>query len=490
MSTEVRLANTPIQQLDPSLTKDILYSRLAHILTSNPIDEIGILPFLPDKNDNHSSSSQSNVPLQYPYIVQEHGTKLGIPIYCWVPVLDASMTELKSAIQSSSHNTNARNLNTSYLEENSSVHVSCWWKDQDRVRKVLEATSCIMILSPDTFMAANARKRLVLEGLIDPHKEIKFLDMVLTFPRNCKSSGAWHHRKWLLCHIFKDYETVPLDPSVVEEQLKTCHAAAERYPKCYYAWTMRHWLVEQLGKHWWKVGIKDDSTSLQDDRLLLPLERELQTMRLHMDRNVSDHSTQQHLQQCMLQLGGRWVVQQVPLKEEAASETVPTINNTAVLQWSRQELTRRCSVVHSLKTFQSPVRKAAEVTLPKKGSYEWVVQLWVVELERIRALIERYPGHESLWYHLRFVYYGLQWLDSEESRIAVSQDMNAREDGYVTAETEQAFVNRITVEQKRQQEQEHIPDNIADALAKQSELAKRYLLFVNQLDSTAPSNHV
>lgn len=32
---EVRLANTPIHELDASLTKDILYTRLVHILANN-----------------------------------------------------------------------------------------------------------------------------------------------------------------------------------------------------------------------------------------------------------------------------------------------------------------------------------------------------------------------------------------------------------------------------------------------------------------------
>lgn len=38
------------------------------------------------------------------------------------------------------------------------------------------------------------RKRLVQEGHLSAKDEIRFLDMVLTFPRNCKSSGAWYHR--------------------------------------------------------------------------------------------------------------------------------------------------------------------------------------------------------------------------------------------------------------------------------------------------------
>ncbi|KAG0331342.1 Protein prenyltransferase alpha subunit repeat-containing protein 1, partial [Podila horticola] len=343
---EVRLANTPIHELDSSLTKDILYTRLVHILANNAIDEIGILPFLPDNDEQEQSSTDATIP-QYPFIVQEHGTKLGIPIFCWVPVLDAAYAELKSAVRP----TNSRDSTD-----------QSWWKDQDRTHRVISATSCILILCPDSFMAVNARKQLVLEGHLDAHEEIKYLDMILTFPRNCKSSGAWHHRKWLLCYLYKDHETVPLDPTIVEAQLQVCHRAAERYPKCYYAWTMRHWLVEQLGKHWWLASMENGSGTIQNE-LLEPLEWELDRMRSHMDRNISDHSTQQHLQQCMLQLGGRWVVQQAPVIGE----------RDMVLQWSRKELAQRRKRMQELGVSKSPVQSVLHTKdIPRRGSYAWV----------------------------------------------------------------------------------------------------------------------
>ncbi|KAG0326993.1 hypothetical protein BGZ99_008543 [Dissophora globulifera] len=101
MAAEVRLANTPITDLDPTLTKDILYARLADILNKNDIDEIGFLPFLPDEKDTVVSEQQQagkGTSSTYPFVVQEHGTKLGIPIYCWVPILDAASAVLKDAI--------------------------------------------------------------------------------------------------------------------------------------------------------------------------------------------------------------------------------------------------------------------------------------------------------------------------------------------------------------------------------------------------------
>ncbi|KAF9389773.1 Protein prenyltransferase alpha subunit repeat-containing protein 1 [Podila verticillata] len=407
--------------------------------------------------EQEQSSIDSTVIPQYPFIVQEHGTKLGIPIFCWVPVLDAAYAELKSAI---------RPTGSSATNQN-------WWSDYDRTRRVIGATSCIMILCPDSFMAVNARKRLVMEGHLDAQKEVKYLDMILTFPRNCKSSGAWYHRKWLLCYIHKDHETVPLDPTIVEEQLQVCHQAAERYPKCYYAWTMRHWLVEQLGKYWWQASV-DNGSPIQDV-LLEPLERELSRMRSHMDRNISDHSAQQHLQQCMLQLGGRWVVQEVPVAG----------GKDMVLQWSRQELARRRKRKEEVGITKSTVQNVLETKDPRKGSYAWVVHLWVTELGRIRGLVELYPGHESLWYHLRFVYYGLRWLDSETLVPAGSEDSIDKEveAEFVSHATEEAYAQTIfrgrETNANAGARAEQTVENTRDL---QSHLCRQYLLFVRQLD--------
>jgi hypothetical protein len=127
MASEARLANTPIASLDPSLTQDVIYQRLIRILSHSNMygsirteilfrwsliiltsipndfhyrDEIGILPFLPDHDANKESMTgdDSEEPLQlYPFVLQEQRTKLGIPIFCWVPLLETAYANLKEA---------------------------------------------------------------------------------------------------------------------------------------------------------------------------------------------------------------------------------------------------------------------------------------------------------------------------------------------------------------------------------------------------------
>ncbi|KAF9360433.1 hypothetical protein BGX26_009420 [Mortierella sp. AD094] len=144
MAAEVRLANTSITTLDPSLTKDVLYKRLVDILNKNEIDEIGILPFLPQAEESTGGNDELSL---YPFIVQERGTKLGIPIFCWVPLLDASYAVLKDTCR----------VSRQHLASEAEPVLSEWWTDLERCRKVRESTSCLMILCPDSFTAMNAR---------------------------------------------------------------------------------------------------------------------------------------------------------------------------------------------------------------------------------------------------------------------------------------------------------------------------------------------
>ncbi|KAG0250678.1 Protein prenyltransferase alpha subunit repeat-containing protein 1 [Mortierella polycephala] len=470
MAEETRLANTSITEQDPSLTKDVLYERLVHILNANKIDEVAILPFMAEPD--MSTCMESDV-IQHPYILQQ-GTKLGIPIFCWVPLLDASYAALKDVKRTETHDNNT--------EE--------WWTDPGRRQRVLESTACLMILCPDSFTAINARKRLVQQGYLDPQEECQLLDMVLTFPRNCKSSGVWHHRKWLICHMYKDYETSPLPPSFVKKHLQACHLAAQRYPKCYYAWTMRHWLVEHLGRQWWRASL-EGVESVQEDQLS-PLEEEYEQMKTHMDRNVSDHSTHQHLQQCLIQLSGRWIMQQLESKGQVSSSG-SSANSGTILSWTRSELALRrqrrenwCQTLEARTSGRGHMSRSAilkvlvdESAEYKRASFEWVVRMWVHEMHRVKDMIQSYPGHESLWNHLRFVYYGLCWLDCEtdiaEHEVSVPEnDQSKAELLFTSPAVESGHVRGLSPHQSA--------SGTDAGNEKQKELQDQYLTWVRRLD--------
>jgi protein prenyltransferase alpha subunit repeat containing protein 1 len=120
-------------------------------------------------------------------------------------------------------------------------------------------------------------------------------------------------RKWIQNHL-ASCSTYSID---LRQEFQLCQRATTLYPKNYYAWTYRHWLLTLL---------PNGSDTLQE---------EYAWCRKWVESNVSDHSGIQHLERCLLR------VKKSPLD---------LIDHT---NWLRDN-------------------------------------------------IKRYPGHESLWCHLRF----------------------------------------------------------------------------------------
>lgn len=129
----------------------------------------------------------------------------------------------------------------------------------------------------------------------------------------------------------------------VKRELQLCERTATLYPRNYYAWTYRHWLLTQM----------DRQEKLQ----------EYKWSRQWVTSHISDHSGIQHLQRCL----------------------------------------------HFL-----------PVLLKIAGHCRW-----------LREHIKRYPGHESLWCHMRFCAYmagARQELDFKAEPAFIEEVLKACKD--------------------------------------------------------------
>jgi hypothetical protein len=216
----------------------------------------------------------------------------------------------------------------------------------------------------------------------------------------------------------------------------------------------------------------------------------------------------------MIQLSGKWIVQRVHPSQTNGSPVV-------VLQWTRNSLaTRRQrkdqwfrenqegsngdqtsaviykgavkSAVAAMKTNVLDDDTWTMDVLDAEGiqpaSFPWVVSLWISELRRTRDLIRSYPGHESLWYHLRFVYYGLRWLDCETdfgglepSSHGVDGALNKDEYGLLAS---LGSVDSLLPKTSSPEDGDvaRTGNTLSEALEKQQDYANKYLTWVRRLD--------
>ncbi|CAG8517133.1 196_t:CDS:2 [Paraglomus brasilianum] len=302
--------------------------------------------------------------------------------------------------------------------------------DESKVAAMIdEASRCLVLINPDCYTAVNARKVLVSHGIVDPSEELNLLALIFTVPKHSRSSVAWYHRKWLL----QAY------PHLMEYkyELLLAQRAAEVYPKNYYAWNYRHWVVSKI----------------PHDSFIL-LEHELQNMKQWIRMNVSDYSGMQHRQRCLIVMTQRHM-----LNDQ---------ENRDLCGVSRNDLWNR---------------RKDSVYLPSKNSNE-IIQLWRDEVLFTRDLILTYPGHETLWYHLRFVSFACRWYDINRSAYGLidRSDSNNSASAIGTwsdQEGELAFVHHcIELEEKKGLV---MPTNTTNA-SLQKKYALAYELWVSELD--------
>lgn len=130
---------------------------------------------------------------------------------------------------------------------------------------LLEITRILLIQNPDHSTALSSRR-----NCIDRHpdlipnalsNELDLTQVILSIPSHSKSSGLWSHRRWALSRLYpfdpsthhspSSHLTIhrplsSLPPDVLEHEFELSLKCCDRYPRNYFAWFHRHWLVHQL----------------------------------------------------------------------------------------------------------------------------------------------------------------------------------------------------------------------------------------------------
>lgn len=107
---------------------------------------------------------------------------------------------------------------------------------------LVRATRVLLIIKGDFPIVYNCRKKLLDDNYISLNEEIPFLALI--FQNHPKSPSGWQHRRWCICRSKFDVSSRSLSLSELETERELCRAMCERYPKNYYAWTHRLWLLQ------------------------------------------------------------------------------------------------------------------------------------------------------------------------------------------------------------------------------------------------------
>jgi len=107
-----------------------------------------------------------------------------------------------------------------------------------------DITRILLLINPEYLSAWNARKLLVIQGIIDIKDELSFSYLLLV--KKPKSCDIFCHRRYLITRLFQTpSQSIDLI-QVVKNELKLCSVTADKYARNYYSWSHRYWVVTFL----------------------------------------------------------------------------------------------------------------------------------------------------------------------------------------------------------------------------------------------------
>ena len=164
----------------------------------------------------------------------------------------------------------------------------------------------------------------------------------LLLSKHPKSGEAWCHRRWVLSRKQSSTTTVGTTPAVAAHEMDVCTAAARVYPRNYFAWTHRYWVLSRLSPELAAA--------------------ECNTMRQWAAINTSDHA-------------GLFY---------RGSAVLLAVTNSTHCQMSQADTS----------------------SAPHAGDSQPALVVWQLAWAQGSELQARYPGHESMWRHRRW----LAWI--------------------------------------------------------------------------------
>jgi hypothetical protein len=228
-----------------------------------------------------------------------------------------------------------------HVGDNMGEHVP----DPDLVRKLLSLSRAILCIRGNFPLAFSLRKTLLTHRVISFVDELRFLNLLFTKHPKCPAS--WEHRRWCLVQQSKGLSSESVLPvETLKLELELCTAMAESYPKNYYAWVHRLWLLGHMSIDF--------------------LKNELQFTKTWLLRHVSDHCASNH-----------------------------RIQVTVRILRIQQVYTCRSDEEEESENHHKPL-----VERLYDGYHEKAVLVSELLLES-EVLLQSRPGSETLWYHRR-----------------------------------------------------------------------------------------
>lgn len=111
---------------------------------------------------------------------------------------------------------------------------------------LLDTSLAVLTIKGDFPMAYNVRKDILLMSLSLQTLGDEIQRLHAVFTKHPKSPSGWEHLRWCYQQRNKLRNRTYILDAEIETEKEVCRLSAERYPKNYYAWMHRLWLLRQM----------------------------------------------------------------------------------------------------------------------------------------------------------------------------------------------------------------------------------------------------
>jgi len=299
--------------------------------------------------------------------------------------------------------------------------------------RLWQVTKCLLLLCPDHATAWSDRKRIIfrmqgrknkgsmatenveksnvsdMDELDLWQREIQFLNLLFT--QHSKAPNSWAHRKWISKQMItiishcdsNDVKKNEIISKWTNDELEICTSIAQKYPKNYYAWTHRRFVIDTLLKLQATIlqNSNDDKSDIEwyTEFLWQTLESEYEFIHSKwMMKHVSDHSA--------VHYGGEVLRIMIFLKWNEQ-------NHKQVMDypWTYDDVQSRTNNFCHYFYFryygfttnqqhgrqQQPKYNCTDTVDIKTEGEEWIIYTFRQSFVRSRELIQKFPSNEVIW---------------------------------------------------------------------------------------------
>lgn len=245
-----------------------------------------------------------------------------------------------------------------------------------------------LLLNPDVCTFWNMRRKLIQNEILDPILDLHIVDIIIC--RRSQCTEAYSYKRWLLKVLLNSDRGIPNIHLLFHDEYQITTMAATSNSSNFHAWTQRKYITTIVQQ-------------MFDDELSKNIDEEWKKTAMWCSSHISDHSGfvyRQYILKCLFFQTAHHAKKYTKVHRKQCYKIISKFVSVT---------NERCYEIHISnhnhnQEIQSFIRgENFEIMGISFQKFLINLSFWAEDFLLNEELINLFPGHESLWYHRRFL---------------------------------------------------------------------------------------